>query len=349
MVLVAGTDLLSSMTPYAHILCSNATTYCCSRCLQRSNNLKRCSKCQRVFYCSVPCQTADWIYHKYECTSLLVRYKNDRGIAQTFGKRSVDDLQTHENEIRQDRRRYRTFQLIFQQMQDWHVIDTSDEKMVFLLFCRLVINTLTIHDPTDLKSIAYGLYLDASVYNHSCRPTCQTLFNGLRLTVRTIVDQRDDEQWTINYIDLLTSYEDRQVLLAENYYFPCRCQRCLAHDRKEETFLLEKIRSFEDRMDRSIDNGDFQQAYAASEQLCRYYDEILPTYHAYVVLHHVKHLKLAMLLADAMNGDLLKSIMKTTRERVRVSFDKDHPLASETCRIYEQYQFEVSLQQKRSM
>src|ERR1700677_3648631 len=94
-MVICGTDLLSSILPYVHILSSSSSIYC-SQCLNLSNDLKRCSKCHRISYCSVSCQRKDWIYHKYECLHLheindeydltrlflrlIIRYKNDHGI-----------------------------------------------------------------------------------------------------------------------------------------------------------------------------------------------------------------------------------------------------------------------------
>lgn len=30
-------------------------------------NLKRCSGCQNVYYCSTACQNYDWVYHIFDC------------------------------------------------------------------------------------------------------------------------------------------------------------------------------------------------------------------------------------------------------------------------------------------
>jgi SET and MYND domain-containing protein len=214
-MVICGTDLFSSIVPYIHILSSS--TYC-SQCLNSSTDLKRCSKCHIISYCSTSCQRKDWIYHKYECSNLhkitdeydltrlflrlIIRYRNDHGTENAPTKRCVNDLKTHENDIRHDKRRFMIFQSIYQRLKQWNIFDELDETIIFGLFCRLVINTLTIHDPIDLKSIGYGLYLDATIYNHSCIPTCHTVFNGIYLSIRTINEELTDE-WTINYIDLL--------------------------------------------------------------------------------------------------------------------------------------------------
>jgi SET and MYND domain-containing protein len=356
-MIICGTDLFSSILPYVHILSSSSSTKYCSQCFNLSIDLKRCSKCHLISYCSISCQRKDWIYHKYECSylhqiideydltriflRLIIRYKNDHGIDNSSTKRCLNDLKTHENEIHHDKNRYMTFQLIYQHIKQLNLFNELNETIIFELFCRLVINTLTIHDPIDLKSIGYGLYFDATIYNHSCIPTCHTIFNGIYLSIRTICDESNDE-WTINYIDLLESYKIRQDFLRNNYYFNCQCKRCLKND-LNELILLEKIHYQEQQMDKFINKNDFLNAYQLSKNLSDYYQEILPYYHAYVSLHHVKNLKLVLLLAETISDIILQSTMKNTFQRVKISMGENHPLTQETIRLCEEYKLEMSI------
>lgn len=39
----------------------------CSKCKQTKENLKRCSRCRSVRYCSVDCQRSDWTLHRTSC------------------------------------------------------------------------------------------------------------------------------------------------------------------------------------------------------------------------------------------------------------------------------------------
>ncbi|CAF1019656.1 unnamed protein product [Rotaria sordida] len=365
-MVIYGTDLLSSILPYVHILSSSSstiTTTYCSQCLNLSNDLKRCSKCHHISYCSISCQRKDWIYHKYECLHLhqisseydltrlflrlIIRYKKDYGIEEnSHTKRCLNDLKTHDNDIYNDKQRYKTFQLINQYLKLWNLFNDIDEKILFELYCRLIINTLTIHDTIDLKSIGYGLYLDATIYDHSCRPTCHTIFNGIYLTIRIISNDSNNE-WTINYIDLLDTYENRQNLLYNNYYFHCQCKRCLENNNRNELILLEKIHYEEQQMDKFINKNDYLNAYQSSKNLLNYYDNILPYYHAYVSLQHVKHLKLELLLSETISDIILQSTMKNTYERVQISMGENHPLTQEIRKLCEQYKLEMSIKQRQ--
>lgn len=363
-----GTDLLSSLIPFVHITRSDSSSSLtknrCERCFRLENDLKRCSRCQRIFYCSRSCQSADWSFHQYECLHLrelddeidlirlvlrlIIRYDEQREKQGNSVGRKIDDLESHQNEIRIDRQRYRTYQKIIEQFNRWtnfeSILKKFDESTLFLLFCRLVINTLTIHDPIDLKPIGYGLYLEATIYNHSCRPTCHTVFNGIELSIRTIIASPEN-LWTINYIDLLENFDVRQKILKENYYFQCQCSRCSTHEPKED-LLLVKIRAEEEKMDQAINTGQFARAFQSSEELVKFYDEILPHYHAYVALNAVKHLKLILYLAETMSPTRLQLTMNETSEHLRISMGDQHPLTQETQSLCEQYRLEMALHQE---
>lgn len=358
-MVIAGTNLLSSVLPYVHILSSSSANTYCSQCFKSLEDLKRCSKCHRISYCSISCQRQDWIYHKHECSHLneitdeydlirlflrlILRYKTDHGIQTASTKRKFDDLLTHENEIRLDKRRFLTYRTLIQQIETFNLLTDLSEQTIFELFCRLVINTLTIHESIDLKPIGYGLYLDATIYNHSCRPTCHTIFNGIELTIRTICERSTDEL-TINYIDLLDDYQTRQNSLRENYYFTCQCIRCSENDLNERA-ILEKIHNEEQQMDKSIDKQDFKKAYQSSQNLLCYYPKILPYYHAYLSLHYLKHFKLELYLADTISDLVLESTMKNTLERMKISMGDNHPLTQEAICLCEQYRLELMIKQ----
>ena len=40
----------------------------CYYCEESTSNLKKCSRCRNVSYCSIECQRTDWKRHKVDCT-----------------------------------------------------------------------------------------------------------------------------------------------------------------------------------------------------------------------------------------------------------------------------------------
>jgi hypothetical protein len=117
--LVPGDLIISIPSPHLIIVEQSALSRICSYCMTEAaetSNLKRCTSCKIVNYCSPACQKADWkLVHKKECGVLgklpgvpptsvralwqvLVRYGG-------LGERERG-LESHENELRVDRRRW---------------------------------------------------------------------------------------------------------------------------------------------------------------------------------------------------------------------------------------------------
>ena len=68
-----------------------------------------------------------------------------------------------------------------------------------------------------------------SIFDHSCDPSANYRFVGKEIYVKAMknINCDDIRDVRIAYIELLAPTEERQQLLAENYYFKCRCERCL--------------------------------------------------------------------------------------------------------------------------
>ncbi|XP_022236635.1 histone-lysine N-methyltransferase SMYD3-like [Limulus polyphemus] len=95
------------------------------------------------------------------------------------------------------------------------------------IFGKMVINSYCIYSG-DLQVIGTGLYLGASVLDHSCEPNAVVTFNGTTLYVRALqdLDELDYKRVFISYIDQMATTQERLKTLKEQYYFVCQCQRC---------------------------------------------------------------------------------------------------------------------------
>ncbi|CAG2118505.1 unnamed protein product [Medioppia subpectinata] len=60
-------DVITQDMPFIHVLDVEFKGKYCDNCLKQSDQLKRCSKCLYMYYCSKECQKNDWKYHKNEC------------------------------------------------------------------------------------------------------------------------------------------------------------------------------------------------------------------------------------------------------------------------------------------
>jgi hypothetical protein len=69
--------------------------------------------------------------------------------------------------------------------------------------------------------IGSGVYLAASIFDHSCDPNAVATFVGHKLTLRATKDipDFDFDKVFISYIDQLQSTVDRRLELSSGYYF----------------------------------------------------------------------------------------------------------------------------------
>ncbi|XP_055307326.1 histone-lysine N-methyltransferase SMYD3 isoform X2 [Sitodiplosis mosellana] len=151
----------------------------------------KCSGCQYVYYCGRECQTNAWKIHKAECPCL---------------KRAADKI-------------------------------VPDAARVM---ARII---LKLNDGGDAEKGYYtekfyrkfkDLMSRVSITDHSCKPNAVATFQGTTLFIRTIEDLPSTNDWSkifISYVDLMDPTEIRRHELQKNYYFLCKCERCL--DEKE--------------------------------------------------------------------------------------------------------------------
>lgn len=89
--------------------------------------------------------------------------------------------------------------------------------------------------------------------DHSCEPNASVSFEGSKIIVRSLVDHENGlevDRVRISYIGLMESTRRRREKLKNQYYFECRCSRCLDPDIESEMFSVQcqncsQIRPFE--------------------------------------------------------------------------------------------------------
>ncbi|XP_040078630.1 histone-lysine N-methyltransferase SMYD3 isoform X2 [Ixodes scapularis] len=110
-----------------------------------------------------------------------------------------------------------------------------------LIKLRVLINRFCITDD-ELKPVGQGLYIGASIFDHSCDPDAAFVFDGTRLTVRAVRDLSVSSvrEIYICYVDKLQMTPDRIETLQNQYYFTCNCTLC---HQKDGDLLQEKSNS----------------------------------------------------------------------------------------------------------
>jgi len=112
---------------------------------------------------------------------------------------------------------------------------TSDVLEWLGKFCC---NAFTICD-AEFRPVGLGVFPEAAMINHSCRPNCHVLFDGLRLQLRSIKKLRKEEEVTISYIELASTSAERRAALRNGYFFQCSCPACCT-TATDEMHILEK-------------------------------------------------------------------------------------------------------------
>ena len=78
------------------------------------------------------------------------------------------------------------------------------------------------------KTIGKGLYLDASIVDHSCAPNATWFHRGKEQLFKTIEDVENFSDLRISYLGQLNeNTEKRRELLMNSKFFHCECRKCL--------------------------------------------------------------------------------------------------------------------------
>ncbi|GLG97705.1 Histone-lysine N-methyltransferase SMYD3 [Gryllus bimaculatus] len=255
-----GTVILTAK-PFAFVLKSKLRSDRCNHCFNRAKVL-RCSGCQYLYYCSRECQKQAWNEHKYECNYLRkiaprtvpdaahlmarIILKLQRGGDQekdyysATGFRKFKDLMSHYSDLKEDAKRMEHFAslsaVLLDLLGESNLPNTAE---LMGIYGRVCVNSFNILDP-EMLAIGTGIYLSASIIDHSCDPNAVAVFEGTTLYIRTIkqFSTLDWKKVRITYIDLLNSAPARRTELQTGYYFLCDCKRCLD---SEEHLLMNSV------------------------------------------------------------------------------------------------------------
>ncbi|KAL2231959.1 UNVERIFIED_CONTAM: Histone-lysine N-methyltransferase ASHR1 [Sesamum indicum] len=251
----------------------------CEWCFS-SRNLKKCSACHVVWYCSSKCQKSDWKLHSVECRALS-KIDKDRLKSLTPSIRLMVRLYIR-RKLENEKSRYNqpidndVFAARFSRLLSWTTTSMwspwflVDEKQLVLYaqmanlvnlilqwpdsevnikeiaesFSKLACNAHTICD-SELRPLGTGLYPVISIINHSCLPNSVLVFEGRLAVVRAMQHIPKGTEVLISYVEIAGSTITRQKALKEQYFFTCTCPRCMKlgqSDDIQESATLEGYR-----------------------------------------------------------------------------------------------------------
>ncbi|XP_044761143.1 histone-lysine N-methyltransferase SMYD3 [Coccinella septempunctata] len=251
----AGSILLSEK-PFVYCLSSKVRTENCDFCFKKGMLLK-CTACQYVYYCGKACQKEGWSVHKAECRNLkriapriipdaarmlarLVRrlHKNGNQVRSYYSEmnfRMYKDLMSHYPDMKNDAKRMEHFQSLLVVLEEFMKEEILPNPVDLMgMFGRMCINSFNICNE-EQQILGTGIYLGASILDHSCEPNAVAIFEGTTIHIRALKTMQylNWSEVFISYIDILNTTKDRIEDLKRVYYFTCQCQKCLTPDPKE--------------------------------------------------------------------------------------------------------------------
>lgn len=144
------------------------------------------------------------------------------------GFRKFNDLMPHLDDIKYDERKVEHMQALHAILKEYLMPEHFPNDTEFLgIYGRLCINSFNILDD-DLNSVGTGIYLAASILDHSCKPNAVAIFDGPQLSIRLIEDipELNWDKIRISYVDQMDLAEVRKSELKKRYYFDCDCEKC---------------------------------------------------------------------------------------------------------------------------
>ena len=266
-----GSIIIRSM-PFSSAVAGEHIQEYCNKCGHKKE-LKKCSQCNYVRYCSRDCQTKAWQSHKKECDYIKSKLDifskvlplNSLLLLRTLEmnetekqKQEIEDrelcpelemLESHRDKflkLKLSNTKNKTYEIVTKTyapfLQDRCY--TVTEQTVFDVHCKIAVNANAFQGEQG-ETVSSGLFPEQTLLNHSCRPNCLNCFRGLEVLLVANRDIKKGEELTINYIDVIKPVWERRAMLEEKSHFFCVCERCLEEESpemdKDKWRILDKI------------------------------------------------------------------------------------------------------------
>lgn len=248
-----GTEVLVER-PYVHEIDEKWIGKRCSFCFNANVSI-RCRQCTRHRYCSTACEHDNWTIglHSVFC-SLCAVLDTDHILALKAYLKSMSSHRSaplcfntataliphlasnFEHMSEADIREYTHGATACAELFYWPASSISALVHVmaqircnrFAIKANVMTKVAGIIEHVD-ASVGSAVYLQASMFNHSCTPNAFSTFDGTQITVRCSEDVQSNSEINISYGPLASrlSRSERQRELAEKYLFQCCCKGCM--------------------------------------------------------------------------------------------------------------------------
>ncbi|RYP93243.1 hypothetical protein DL770_000618 [Monosporascus sp. CRB-9-2] len=254
----------------------------CAWCLQRSEldpegrkqaasmglpigfiEVKACTGCRRVVYCSKTCQSRAWKReHKYECKVIAPKDRPDlpdgvRAVIKLLGRLKADpederilaiskfrpagDSAGLEALSRHNRERFDDFQMLalaaYKYTGEPKIAGSDSQALTKRLLSNIMSNVFDLGSPLDGgEGGKLGIGFDPFLCNanHSCEPNAILVFNQPQTLLRALKPIKKGEEVLMRYVEETNPFSVRQADLRERYYFSCQCPKCTKGSKFQE-------------------------------------------------------------------------------------------------------------------
>ncbi|XP_003743030.1 histone-lysine N-methyltransferase SMYD3-like [Galendromus occidentalis] len=244
--------------PYAFALYESFVDSTCSFCFRTQGDGHdfapiECHSCKVYKYCSDECLRLDQMDHWLECQvakrklrefpsiearmiyRACLRYMREKQTQQEsaeyiFGhKRSIHAYLDHVDKISTERREA-FYEIVDDALDLVSSIYAPDRELMFLMLNRIAINSHDVICPKNW-SMGRAIYMAGSKVNHSCeihdRFVQQFFGRNYAIMALKTVEINSVDDLSVPYLPLMMDVHARQKHLKDNYYFDCKCSRCL--------------------------------------------------------------------------------------------------------------------------
>lgn len=179
-----------------------------------------------------------------------------------------------------------------------------------------------------------GLFIEASIFDHSCRSNACNIFNGLVMQVRALepIDTEVDTIY-ISYCDKNSPRHERQFFLKHSYFFDCKCSRCSSTmcDDNQCTQVLE----LEQTMTKFEEQADYVNAFKAAKSAFELNQKVLGHYSTNGTNILIAMMDISLKKSTAASPKCSKSGIKVLRSLLNQVRDHVRVTAGSNCTYYQ--------------
>lgn len=249
-------DTILKSAPFAFVIIQSQRAAVCESCwgsVGQGEGLP-CQACRLVCYCSPLCKEKGEGDHAAECQALAqagtaavilpdqlrlviriwlkVRNAEEGSLEETgYGlEKNWDSLMDHAQELREDS--MDLLKIGYQQLvsvlrrEDLPSLDTY-----ISIYGKILINSFSLRTDRSAQPDPFGtgIYLLASIFDHSCVPNCTVVFQGRELRVVATQDLPEGEVARVAFISYVNSMDNTRTRSTQHrviWYFSCHCSLC---------------------------------------------------------------------------------------------------------------------------